>query len=743
MLALAKRCVRWIGRLDGALYVLWAALCTLSSARSFYAYMLKQTDGEWSAPLDDVFIHFDYARATARGHPFEWVAGNGYSTGDTSLSYPFVLAAGYLAGFRAQRLVVWAAIVAMVSVFALLLSARALFWGNKGSRDPWARASSFLLPPVVLGVGALDWTLWSGMEVAFFLAVWALTLQAWLALDAAVGSHARRRAWALGACGALLVATRPEGASTIAIFGVAAALAKPARERIGVLLRAGLPSAALVGVQAIASRALTGEWSPNGAIAKLAIHHPYLSVDEKWQDYFFNLKYAVLRNVEYHFADEPGLGILIPALALGAIAAPRTRRIAIVLGAQCVGWTLLVAMNGQVRWQNERYTMPAVAWLLVLVALGASALLRREERPSVLLASLAGALVLQLFGVVTRPPNTLPWFRYGWPLVLAGGLAAALVLRAWVPRVACVVLALLLAHQHQAPKMRDQRWFFGRASRNIRDQHITLGRWLVDKNPKRVLVGDAGAILYASDRPGLDFIGLGGYGALPFARAALHGLPASLELLEHVAPQDRPDMLAIFPTWWGVLPTWFSTEVIERFPVEGNVICGGYEHVVYRADWHLLGSGTKLRFFPEGDRRVVDAFDAGDLLSEDEHGYVFPRPHTGWAEMRILADPVDPRADLFDGGRSIQKGQAERFRMRGLTPGARAHLVMRVAPEAAMRVIVRVDGVATAVLPLARGDGWMEPAVEIPGDRVRGDVDIELFDEGPGDFTLYHAWITQ
>ena len=31
---------------------------------------------------------------------------------------------------------------------------------------------------------------------------------------------------------------------------------------------------------------------------------------------------------------------------------------------------------------------------------------------------------------------------------------------------------------HQAPNMRDQIWFFGRASRNIRDQHIIAGRVL-------------------------------------------------------------------------------------------------------------------------------------------------------------------------------------------------------------------------------------------------------------------------
>src|SRR5438874_10295190 len=102
----------FFARVDRPLYAAWAAIVTLANARTFYGYMLVQTGGEWSAPLDDVFIHFDYARATARGFPFQWSVGNGYSSGNTSLLYPFVLAAGYLAGFRAASIMIWAGIVA-------------------------------------------------------------------------------------------------------------------------------------------------------------------------------------------------------------------------------------------------------------------------------------------------------------------------------------------------------------------------------------------------------------------------------------------------------------------------------------------------------------------------------------------------------------------------------------------------------------------------------------------------------
>ena len=127
---------------DRALYLVFAAAVTLAAGRTFYGYMLRQTGGEWSAPLDDVFIHFDYARATARGYPFQWSVGNGYSSGNTSLLYPFVLAAGYLAGFREASLMIWAGIVACTSVFAFLLAGQRLFAHE-------APAAKYLCPPAI------------------------------------------------------------------------------------------------------------------------------------------------------------------------------------------------------------------------------------------------------------------------------------------------------------------------------------------------------------------------------------------------------------------------------------------------------------------------------------------------------------------------------------------------------------------------------------------------------------------
>ena len=132
----------------------------------------SRAHGPWSAPLDDVFIHFDFARSAARGRPFEWSHGNGYSSGGTSLIYPFILAVGYRLGLTGLDLMEWAAIVACVCVFILLLQARRAFRGL----PPWAE---YLAPPALLGVGALSWALFSGMEIALFLALWAGAFAVW------------------------------------------------------------------------------------------------------------------------------------------------------------------------------------------------------------------------------------------------------------------------------------------------------------------------------------------------------------------------------------------------------------------------------------------------------------------------------------------------------------------------------------------------------------------------------------
>src|SRR4051812_35386281 len=56
--------------------------------------------GHPAVPLDDAFIHFQYAKRLASGHFYSFVEGEGYSSGATSLLWPLVLAPLYLVGLR-------------------------------------------------------------------------------------------------------------------------------------------------------------------------------------------------------------------------------------------------------------------------------------------------------------------------------------------------------------------------------------------------------------------------------------------------------------------------------------------------------------------------------------------------------------------------------------------------------------------------------------------------------------------
>jgi hypothetical protein len=684
-------------RVLGMAYPLFAGWLVLYVARLFYGEMLTQTGGEWSAPLDDVFIHFDFARSTARGYPFQWSEGNGYSSGNTSLTYPFVLALGYWVGFRDTYLMVWAAIVACCCVFAFLLVVPRLARGL----PPPAR---FLLPIAVFSVGALSWSLFSGMEVAWFLAVWAIALS--LALDHRRAPSLRQPSlgWKLGLAGVLLVTTRPEASTSIAVLGCSAAVfvarsSHSLRPALMTLMRSGLPSLAALLTQAIVNRLLTGEFAAAGALVKLAWYSPYMPPHEKWTTYLFHVQYAFLRNIDYHFSTVPVLGWIPVALAVIALLSPRTRASAAILLSSAVSFLLLVAMNGQVRWQNERYTMPAVAWLLVAAALGLGVLL-------------------------FRPRSVLP------PLTA-------------MPRLTLAVAAVVAFAIVQTPRTRDQISFFARASRNIRDQHITTGRLLrhhMRPPPRRVLVGDAGAIIYASDLPGLDIIGLGGFKGLPFARASSNGPGAIIELIERIPPEDRPDVFAIYPSWWDVIPIWFGKQ-IATVPVEGNVICGGNEKVIYAADWRLLNSGARPSSLKYGDV-IVDQLDIADVVDERNHAYQFPHPDAGYVELRILTDPFDDGRDALDGGRRIPDGGVERFELTPHLSAPAMRLIVRTAPSFPGKVEVAMNGAPIGDLVLEPSERWVELSLPLPAPIEPGQRATFTFTaRSTPRWVNYHVWL--
>jgi hypothetical protein len=412
--------------------------------------------------------------------------------------------------------------------------------------------------------------------------------------------------------------------------------------------------------------------------------------------WWFHVKYQVLRVTQYHFADISWVGWIAWIIGAYPLFVSRTRRAAVVLWLSMLGWIGIVALNGQVRWQNERYTMPAVAWLLTSAALGLGAALSQVN-----------------------------------PRKLSSALPAGIGL----------LLAALFVWR-QAPRFREQLWFFGRASRNIYDQHVTAGRKLRDEyrpQPSRVLVGDAGAIPYVSDLPALDIIGLGGFRGLPFARATRQNVAAGIELIERLKPSERPDILAIYPSWWGDFPLWFGKRV-DEVPVRGNVICGGASKVIYAPRWESLDRSEQPFSLVRGERRV-DGVDMADLVSEKQHGYALSNGAVGHVMMKLLPNPTMLREDLWDAGRIVPPGVRESFTLGGLDPARPVSLIVRAAPTETLELSIEADPNVSLKAKLPRRDGWLEQRIEL-GSPGASQLSIR-FETQHAERVLFHVWAVQ
>lgn len=667
-------------RLEPTLWIAAAGLLVVAVGAAFYVPALLRTGGRFPVPLDDVYIHFGFARSAALGHPFEWIPGNGYSSGGTSLTYPLALAPGYLLGFRGARLAIFAALLALASLVDLCRSLRAIL-------SPWApRWAPWAAPALILSVPLLDWSLFSGMETALFAALFGRALCA-LALAERAEPLARPGAQLrLGVYAALLVLTRPEAAPLALLLGVAAAHAARSTRLLGSLLRAAGPTLFALGAQATANRALTGEWGAAGAVRKLIASNPYLTPLDAAAEVIKNL--AALREQALRSAlGGPSLSWIVPLLGLVAALSPRTRRLALPLILGAYAALLLVSLNATARFQNLRYAAPSILMLLAAAALGIGALARLLPRP------------------------------LGTTLAALAALTAILAPSPWFPR---------------------QIDHFARASANIEGQQAEVARRLAAMRPlpRRVLVGDAGAIPYLSGIGAIDGLGLGGYRGLPFARASVHGVPAVVELIERLPEAERPDVLALYPAWWVGLADLFGHR-IDAVRIVDNVICAADEKIVYAADWSALA--------PPGEARpgALDAIDVGDLEDERAHGYAFPAPRGGWIVGAVLL-PATGAPPRFDAGRIVPEGQRESFAIRASVEGGPKRLALRTdgGGEGRIRVEVTRDGrevcardVALAARP---ADRWTE--IEVPLAEARGGDRVSVL-AARGAFRSFHGFL--
>ncbi|MGE0324271.1 MAG: hypothetical protein AB7S68_18290 [Polyangiaceae bacterium] len=557
---------------------LWLAIAAVMGI--YVSRAILSNVGEPAVPLDDSYIHFNYARSFARLHPLVYSPGAPATTGATSLGWVLALSVGWLLGLHELKLIYLA--------WALgWLCCGLLAWET-------ARLTRGLLRPSIgLVTGLLvftfsphTWFAASGMEVLPL--AWLLMRTARLCAEAweqrsAVGYL--RAMLATSFCAAI---TRPEGvlaalmvAVTLFFVGGGFSRRYAAAALVGPVIPPGLNWLA------------TGQMLSATAQAKLLSTSPYATQDSAWDAQLGNLKlfFRTLLNGEVWADGMIPTGVwwlpCVGLIAIGLVGGRKRARTVLIL---CVAagaliptayWTFLV--------NRLRYIWPfAAAWLIGLGAIAelAARLLERALQRS-------------------RVRGAARW------LGVALAASAGYFLAAEVPGTLKDLITSCAA---------------------IHGQQVSLARWAKAELPKDAAIGvnDAGAIAYLSDHPTVDLVGLTTRGEATYWRA---GPGPRFEHYEKA--KVLPPYLILYPSWLDI--DAITGLELTRRSVWGASILGAPEMVALETRFDLLGSGAG----PPSPGKLIDELDVCDLESEAAHDYQLFFAHEGTNTVRVRGAKAD------------------------------------------------------------------------------------------------------
>jgi arabinofuranosyltransferase len=157
-----------------------------------------------------------------------------------------------------------------------------------------------------------------------------------------------------------------------------------------------------------------------------------------------------------------------------------------------------------------------------------------------------------------------------------------------VPRI--VSAAVLVAALLWGVFMSSIMWpgMTARCVKNIRQMQVRIGEWVKRGTFEDDLIAsnDIGAIFYISKRRVLDLIGLVTPEIIPHVSRIDDKRERDKAVLRFLS-EKRPDYLVIFPNWYPTLAR-DSNLFVPVFSVElkDNLICGGDRMVVYKCMWN-------------------------------------------------------------------------------------------------------------------------------------------------------------
>lgn len=498
--------------------------------------------GRLGWPLDDSWIHLQFARNLAAGHGLSYNPGE-LVTGSTAPLWTALLALlAYLPGNPLVWVQLAGGLLYLAAVDATWRLAREL------GLSPGLSA---LAGALTLGTGWMVWSALSGMEVPLFaaLSLWGMIL------------HLREREADLGAPGALPLAPAvlPLAPAVLALAG----LARPEGLLLLVLslLDRCLRFSREAGQPLRWRRPHFARLAVGALLAAATLAGPLLFYRVAGGS-FLPTTYAAKGGELRHWL--PSLSYVYTLLGVFLRSQPWMTLLC------CGGVAQLVARLGSHR---DRGLLPGL-WLVALPLIYSTL----SPAGSKLLIGNFGRYYFPLFPVVV----VLGVLGLeGAAAALRGGVAAG---GRRLPVVA--LLALLLVWPTLA-ELVDRAAFYARNLSDVERSDVRAARWLAPRLPAAALLAviDIGAFKYLLPNRIVDLAGI----ANPELRAEVQrrmaaGVPWEKAMAAAVAAR-RPDYVVLFPAWLPHLPGELGLVPVLRLRIEGNVTMGSDELVVYAAPW--------------------------------------------------------------------------------------------------------------------------------------------------------------
>ncbi|MBW2523722.1 MAG: hypothetical protein JRI23_06080 [Deltaproteobacteria bacterium] len=711
-------------RIDQVALLALAVATALVTAVYVYA-MRRHTGGQLAAPLDDVYIHFNYARHMAAGHLYEYNPGDGVSTGATSLLWTPIVALGYLLGFQGQRIILWS-----VGLNVLCLLGYGVLLYRLATLLLPSRALAALAATAILLEGRVLWGFFAGMEIGPYHLLSVLVIDS-LARFQRDRRPRHRRIWI--AATAALVLVRPEGSFlagfaivAFALWRVLEARRAPAGWSLRRLARrrewlwVALPLVVWLG-QWLVLYVATGQPMPNGLRVKSHLYQP----------------------------DQTLLGVLKPSLKF---------------------YQDMVFDHFPWLFERSLHLLLSLAFLAGALSRSIGELRRRRPGPGFLMTLwFFGGLAIQsvMLNAAYHHGRYQMNYTFIYWLLMIAGLHAALVklqLGAWIARmVTGGFIAVLLVMMVNTVAIFSQH--FGKDCRAIQNQHVAIGRQVAELVPPDAAVGlnDAGAIAYVGGRYVYDVFGLTTNVAARWRHDGQAPLFEQILYLDPTRPPRRPDYFAVYPEWYpAILDLGLLTELARATIPEPN-ICGANTKALYAVDWGLVGD----KHTPQGFRRsfsdevatIVDHVDIAYRPDEIDHDYRHWRngQPSEWGSDLLRRQPYVGRtesAPLVDGGREI--AEREQLVVRGVDPAVPLLLVRRCdGVAAAARVLVDDREAGLWKATAGHGKGFRDEVHEVAADLLSSSsptirFEVVADERAPSDheraaatYRVYYYWFAQ